>query len=154
MLSLTHRLAGLAVGALLVVAVGGCQAPVADREQDAAAKIDAFLMSVRSGSNAWGWNLLHPDVRAAYPGGGDAWVAEVTIGDEDDLAWEILDVKIDDDLACANVEFADRAVVPFTFYDDTLPPRARIAASLSSGPFHMCVRLGLLPWEGGIQGIG
>jgi hypothetical protein len=140
---------------LVVVSVAACQPTAEAREREARLRLDAFLTAVRDGTNGFGWNLLREDVRSAYPGGADAWINALKASGTGDLSWTILDVDGDDFVACANVDFGrDHAVVPFTFYDDQLPGPARIAASLSRGPFHMCVTVGPFPWDTGIHGVG
>jgi hypothetical protein len=125
------------------------------RALEAEARIDAFLAAVRDGTNGSGWNLLRNDVRASYPGGGEAWVAAITSADTSGLTWTVDDVVVDDYVGCARVEFGEaRADVPLTLYDARLPAQARVATSLSSGPFHICVTVGPLPIDAGIHGAG
>jgi hypothetical protein len=149
------RLAGVLAGAAILASVAACEPSAAARESEARVRIDTFLAAVRDGTNGFGWTLLSDDVRAAYPGGGNAWVEAIGSSDRSGLAWTILDVKGEDYRACANVDFGrTREAVPFTLYDDALPGPARVAASLSSGPFHICATTGPFPWDAGIHGVG
>jgi hypothetical protein len=148
-----RRLAMVLCG-VLAFAVG-CAPANAAREHEVQARIEAFLEALRTGREASGWNLLQDDVRAAYPGGAEAWIQAVRLGDPGGLSWTILDVTVDDFVGCANVDFGrSRDKVPFTLYDDGLPAMARIAASLSAGPFYICATVGPLPWDAGVHGVG
>ena len=140
---------------LVLLSAAACQPTPEAREREVRTRLDVFLTAVRDGTNGFGWNLLHDDVRSAYPGGANAWINAVKTSDTSTLSWTILDIEGDGFVACANVDFGrDHAVVPYTFYDDSLPGPARIAASLSRGPFHMCVTVGPFPWDAGIHGVG
>jgi hypothetical protein len=139
---------------VLATIAAGCQ-PQELRARDVEARIQAFLDAVRTGSDGFGWNLLEDDVRAAYPGGAEAWIEAIRISDTSDLSWTILDVEVDDFVGCASVDFGrNREGVPFTLYDDSLPARARVASTLERGPFHICATVGPFPWDAGIHGVG
>ena len=112
-------------------------------------------MAIRSGEDAFGWNLLRGDVREAYPGGSEAWVEAISLADTGGLSWNILEVTVDDFVGCADVDFGpDRDAIPFTLYDDGLPPKARVAATLERGPLHLCATIGPFPWDTGVHGVG
>ena len=141
--------------AILVAAVGGCQPRPELRARDVEARVQAFLEAVRTGKDAFGWNLLRDDVRAAYPGGSQAWVEAISTTDTRGLTWTILDVTVEEFAGCADVDFGRvRDAVPFTLYDDGLPPKARVAATLERGPLHLCATIGPFPWNTGIHGVG
>ena len=147
-----RRLALVLCGVL--VAVAGCTASLQTRERDTEARIEAFLLSLRTGQDGFGWNLLKDWARAAYPGGGNAWIAAIESTDTSGLTWSIDDVMVDDFVGCARVTLEPRDAIPFTLYDDSLPAAARVATSLSSGPFCICAVVGPLPWDAGIRGVG
>ena len=135
--------------------MSGCAPSLPNRGADVEARIDAFLKAVRDGTDGSGWNHLRGDVKAAYPGGGNAWVAAIAQDDPSGLKWTIGEVTVDDFVGCARVDFGEtRGEVPFTLYDDRLPAPARVAISLSSGPFHICATVGPLPFDAGIHGAG
>lgn len=147
--------------AILVIAaasfaMAACTPPiVADVSRDTEARIQAFLANVRAQTNGSGWEELRAHVREAYPGGRAAWIQAVASSDTSGLTWTIGEITVDDYVGCARVEFGgDRAAVPLTLYDDQLPAPARVATSLSSGPFVICAKVGPLPWDAGVQGIG
>ena len=149
------RLRAALAAVLVLASVAACQPTPEAREREARLRLEAFLAAVRDGRENFGWNLLEEDVRAAFPGGGQGWVDAIRTGDPRALAWTILDVEGDAFVACANVDFGrGREAVPVVFYDQSLPEPARIAASLSRGPFHMCVTVGPFPWDAGIRGVG
>ena len=147
--------ARMLVHAVLAFAVMGalsaCQPAMA---RDVEARIAAFLAAVRDGTNGSGWDLLRDDVRAAYPGGAAAWVEAIASTDTSALMFSIEDVTVDDYVGCARVTLNPRDAIPFTLYDDALPAPARVASSLSSGPFLICATVGPLPWDAGIHGVG
>lgn len=111
-------------------------------------------MALRTGQDGFGWNVLRDWVRSAYPGGGNAWVAAIESTDTSRLTWSIDDVTVDDFVGCANVTLEPREAIPFTLYDDSLPAAARVASSLSSGPFFICATVGPLPCDVGVHGVG
>lgn len=147
-----RRLAWVLCGVL--VAVAGCTPSLQARERDTEVRIEAFLLALRTGQDGFGWNLLRDWVRAAYPGGGNAWVAAIESTDTSRLTWSIDDVTVDDFVGCARVTLEPRDAIPFTLYDDALPAPARVATSLSSGPFFICATVGPLPWDVGVHGVG
>lgn len=132
-----------------------CAFPREANPRDVEARISGFLIAVRDRADGSGWDHLRSDVRASYPGGRSAWIEAVGGRDTSGLTWRIEDVSVDDDIGCARVDFGtSRDSIPTTLFDKQLPPMARVASDVADGVLFICAKIGPLPLDAGIHGVG
>lgn len=136
----------------LAIGLAGCGAPpAAVRDTAVGTRIDAFLRAVRDGTESRGWDHLRADVRDAYPGGRDGWLAALDGVDGQPVGWEILETNGDDYTACSRVRILGE--VPSALRDPGLPALVRFLAQLDDD-WRICATIGPGPEEAGVHGSG